>query len=416
MTKFFKDIDLFLLSLLILTLPSLEAPKNIFLVAYLIAGIFIQISRARSNIRTWSGWDNIFLLITVTAFFSTIFAGMPNLEEWKGYKVLLTAILTGWLLSRANYSLKKLNLLFILLIISTLPPLLWGFYEYLNLHTKSTLELHSVGHVNHSAIYLVMIFGASLGWFLSALNRNQKKELVTHKLRLFLLAILSFIFFLSLIVGQSRGAFGVAVALGLMLIFLIPKDKKIKIVGALILVSIISLTVFFKAGIVQKQITNQQNNNTLTLRDKVWNVSFEASRFSPLLGIGMSNWHFITLEQLKNSVEKRHAFFEANNYSFPGHSHNLYLTALVERGIVGLIVTFIFMGFWLKQLIINYRSELKSEKSACLWVGSLSAWVATFGIGLVNTTFHHEHAILACIFIGLYASYKNNQAIQNNRY
>jgi O-antigen ligase len=130
----------------------------------------------------------------------------------------------------------------------------------------------------------------------------------------------------------------------------------------------------------------------------------------------MSNWHFITLEQLKNSVEKRHAFFEANNYSFPGHSHNLYLTALVERGIVGLIVTFLFMGFWLKQLIINYKSELKSEKSARLWVGSLSAWVATFGIGLVNTTFHHEHAILACIFIGLYASYKNNQAVQNNHY
>ena len=74
------------------------------------------------------------------------------------------------------------------------------------------------------------------------------------------------------------------------------------------------------------------------------------------------------------------------------------------------------MGFWLKQLIINYKSELKSEKSARLWVGSLSAWVATFGIGLVNTTFHHEHAILACIFIGLYASYKNNQAVQNNHY
>jgi hypothetical protein len=28
-----------------------------------------------------------------------------------------------------------------------------------------------------------------------------------------------------------------------------------------------------------------------------------------------------------------------------------------------------------------------------------------YGIGFVNTTFHHEHAILACLFLGLYLSY-----------
>ena len=47
----------------------------------------------------------------------------------------------------------------------------------------------------------------------------------------------------------------------------------------------------------------------------------------------------------------------------------------------------------------------KNKESIRLWSGSLSAWVATFGIGFVNTTFHHEHAILACIFLGIYLSY-----------
>jgi hypothetical protein len=63
------------------------------------------------------------------------------------------------------------------------------------------------------------------------------------------------------------------------------------------------------------------------------------------------------------------------------------------------------MGAWISSLIKTYRQALKSNISSNLWVGSFGAWVATFGIGTVNTTFHHEHAILACLFFGLYLSY-----------
>ena len=91
------------------------------------------------------------------------------------FSVLMTAILSGWVLSRAQYSRKNYQGLFKLIILGTIPPLLWGLYQYLIIHTKHDLQLHSVGHVNHSAIYLVMIFGASLGWFLSHLNLNKFK-------------------------------------------------------------------------------------------------------------------------------------------------------------------------------------------------------------------------------------------------
>jgi O-antigen ligase len=121
----------------------------------------------------------------------------------------------------------------------------------------------------------------------------------------------------------------------------------------------------------------------------------------------MSNWHFISLDQLKKSVESRGEKFNSDNYYFPGHSHNLYLSALVERGIVGLIVTFIFMLAWIASLIKTFGRLRRSTEETLLWAGSFSAWVATFGIGLVNTTFHHEHAILACLFLGLYVSYKS---------
>jgi len=392
-----------MLSLMIVSLPSLEAPKNIFLVGFLVTRLISEVNQFKKGKKLWGGWDSIFATIVFTALLTTIFAGFPGLEEWKGYKVLLTAILTGWFLSRTYYSENEYQLLFKLIILSTIPPLIWGLYEYLVIHSRASLEVHSVGHVNHSAIYLVMIFGASLAWLLSHLNA--KKEKVTLSWQITLLGILSLLFFISLIIGESRGASGIAVILAMMLCLLLPLKKYLKLFGVLFISSMLILTVAVNAPIVKKQIINQENNNVLSARDRIWNVSIEAARFHPLLGIGLSNWHFINLDQLKKSVEDRGEIFDSRIYSFQGHSHNLYLSALIERGIVGLFVTFIFMVAWIRHLIKTFQWAKKSIERTYLWGGSLSAWVATFGIGFVNTTFHHEHAILACLFLGIYLSY-----------
>ena len=403
MKKILPTLDLVMLSLMIVSLPSLEAPKNIFLVGFLVTRLITEVNQFKKGKKLWGGWDSIFATIVFTALLTTIFAGFPGLEEWKGYMVLLTAILTGWFLSRTNYTENAYQLLFKLIILSTIPPLIWGLYEYLVIHSRATLEVHSVGHVNHSAIYLEMIFGASLAWLLSHLNA--KKEKVTLSWQITLLGILSLLFFISLIIGESRGAFGIAVILAMMLCLLLPLKNYIKLFGVLLISSMVILTIAVSAPIVKKQIINQENNNVLSARDRIWNVSIEAARFHPLLGIGLSNWHFINLDQLKKSVEDRGEIFDSRIYSFQGHSHNLYLSALVERGIVGLFVTFLFMIAWIRHLFKTYEWAKKSIVRANLWGGSLSAWVATFGIGLVNTTFHHEHAILACLFLGIYLSY-----------
>ena len=387
---------------MIVSLPSLEAPKNVFLVGYLITRVISEVIQLKQGIKQWKSWDFLFLTIIFTALLSTVFAGFSGLEEWKGYKVFLTALLTGWFLSRAHYSHNQYRIIFLLAVLAIIPPLLWGLYEYLIIHSKEFLEIHSVGHVNHSAIYLTMIFGATLGWLISQLNfkKNEATQWQT-----ILIGITSFILFISLIIGQSRGAFGIAILLGVCLLFL-AKSVKVRIIGMTIMMLIIISSTFLESDIIQKQINNQKNDNVLSDRDKVWNVSIEASRFSPLLGIGLSNWHFIKLSQIQKSIEARGETFNADNYFFPGHSHSLYFSALVERGIVGLIVTLIFMVYWLYDLIKTFKWTKKSSTSYMLWAGSLSAWAATFGIGLVNTTFHHEHGILACLFLGLYISYK----------
>ena len=397
-------LDLIMLSLMIFSLPSLEAPKNIFLVGYLFTRIVSEIIQFKQGVKQWKSWDFLFVTIIFTAFLSTVFAGFSGLEEWKGFKVFLTAILTGWFLSRTHYTNNQYRIIFLLIVLAIIPPLLWGLYEYLVIHSKKSLEIHSVGHVNHSAIYLTMIFGATLGWFISHFNFKKRNEATQWQTSLS--GIMSFILLIALIIGQSRGAFGVAILLGVCLLFL-AKSMKVRIIGMAIMMLIIISSMLLESSIVQKQINNQKSNKVLAYRDKVWNVSIEASRFSPLLGLGLSNWHFIKLSQIQKSVEARGEIFNADNYFFPGHSHSLYFSALVERGIVGLIVTLIFMFYWLYDLIKTFKWSKKSSTSYMLWAGSFSAWFSTFGIGLVNTTFHHEHGILACLFLGLYISYKN---------
>ena len=89
---------------MIVSLPSLEAPKNFFLVGYLITRVISEVIQLKQGIKQWKSWDFLFVTIIFTALLSTVFAGFSGLEEWKGYKVFLTALLTGWFLSRAHYS------------------------------------------------------------------------------------------------------------------------------------------------------------------------------------------------------------------------------------------------------------------------------------------------------------------------
>ena len=395
-------LELTLLYLLIVSLPSLEAPKNIFLVLFVIVASFRQINI--SSLKDWGLWDWIFLSIIGSALLSSAFPGIIG-HEWKGFRVILTYIGVGWLVYRSRYSEKQISLIFILIILSTIPPLLYGCWQYLISHSKHDLQLHSVGHVNHSAIYLTIIFGASLAYTIATWKLSSTKSRLTFFL-------LSTTFYSSLIIGESRAALGVGFLLALAISILLTKNLKIKlaIIGSIIGISICAF--FLNAHVIQKEIDNQKANNVLSSRDKVWNISIEAARFHPLLGVGLDNWGAITPEEIKKSVEARGETYDPTKYFFAGHSHNLFLTVLVERGFIGLFVILLFMFAWLRHLIKTFHLTQMSAQASYLWGGAFSAWLVTFGVGTVNTTLHHEHGILACLLLGLYLSYSRNESIK----
>jgi O-antigen ligase len=321
-------------------------------------------------------------------------------SEWKGFRGMLIWITFGWTLYRADYNFDEKKYLFIFVILMTVPPLLWGLTQLMILFTRDTLQLHSVGHVNHSAIYLCMMAGASLA-FLSSQFQTLKKKYT------FLLTLLSIFLLSAVVISQSRGAFGIVFLLVFALFLLSKLSVKIKTISlSLLAIFLINIIFIIPAPVIQKQITNQNNHDILSQRDKVWRASFEVARLNPLLGIGGGNWKKIKLDQIKSSVESRGETFNEDDFALQwGHPHNIYLSNLVDRGILGLITFLSFMFIWLITLIKSYKKFNQDSKAMLFIMGSFSAWTTIFGIGFVNTTFHHENALLALFFLGLHLNY-----------
>jgi O-antigen ligase len=190
----------------------------------------------------------------------------------------------------------------------------------------------------------------------------------------------------------------------------LPSNKRLKLSIISIFFFIFIVSTFFAGGVVDKQLKNQEAHNVMSGRDRIWNVTIEAAKLYPLFGIGIDNRAVVTKDLIKNYIEAHDRAFDEDRYDFSyKHSHSFYLTNIAERGLVGVVVTVFFILMWLRHLIKTFYLTRLSTQAAYLWAGSMGAWMTTFGIGFVNTTFHHEHGILACIFLGLYLAYSNTK-------
>ena len=197
--------------------------------------------------------------------------------------------------------------------------------------------------------------------------------------------------------------------LSFFLIILSPLKAQQKIVGLIFLVFIIIALNYspHRPNVILKHEGYTQRNDVLSSRDLIWRTSIEASRLNPIFGLGNGNASRITPFQIKSSVEKRGEVFDENNYEVPiSHPHNIFIANLLERGFFGLTVFLSFFALWGITIGNSFRKTIKNidARNQMILLGSLSSFIAIFGIGLVNTTFHHENALLALFFLGLHLS------------
>ena len=215
---------------------------------------------------------------------------------------------------------------------------------------------------------------------------------------------MTFFFYAALIIGGSRSAVGIGFILAIVLV--LTRLIWLKLSILLILALMVIPTVFMVKGVMHRQIELQSSNQILAGRSEIWHTTIEAARLYPLLGIGIDNRANVRKADIKKSLERRGKIFDEHYYDFHyKHAHSFYLTNIAERGLLGGFVTLLFIQMWFLQLFSRYRQAVLSREASYLWAGSMAAWLTSFGIGFVNTTFHHEHGILACIFLGLYLAF-----------
>lgn len=398
MVATFKHPAEFILLLgLVLALPLFEAPKNLLWGAWIIVWLYPRV-RDKDYGGPWDIWDSLIALWVASGYVVAAFAGLSN-DEWGGANDILRYGTILWALKRSGYGAKEFRWLIVTVVVSTLIALGAGFWSWYVSGSHKALELHSVGHVNHSAIYLAISYGIALAAIMAFWARLGGMWRVAGVLTTGVFAVAVFM-------TSSRAAAGAIVVLTLfMALVWLRKSKTMAAIVMAALVVAASIAYFGEVAVVAKYHSRVAGDDVLSLRGEIWNTAMEAWKRYPVFGVGMNNYSQISLEKVEQWVGASGRTYVASSYLSYSHAHSLYLTALAERGLFGFGVLMMVLSAWLYGLLRYLPGAHDEDMAWVLWGGSFSAWLVTVGVGTVNTTLHHEHAILSALMLGMWLAY-----------
>ena len=383
-----RDATFFLLLLLLIFLPLFEAPKNWLFVLFVFSCFFIEKS---FWMKGWILIDWTFLawiMITFVVGINAIFVHkMPmNIND------TIRFLLFGWCVSRITFfSDKKVIILSIIAILSTVFTLI---YTYKNCPGGGgCIELNSVGHVNHTAIFLTIAYALSL----SILVFSQK----TSQVQKIILLVSSLFLAYGITDSLSRAAFGLMIITTIVILFFKAFFLKQSHLSLLIISTIIVISsIVYNPPKIFHEIENGTSLVAESPRKKIRRFSYYAFLTNPILGVGFDNFSKLGLNDIKDAVIKSKGSMNEQLYMPYSHPHNLYYAYLVGGGIIAFSV---FILFWLSVSYMVFYF-IKNRKIDWVVMAAMAVIMINLGIGFVNTTLHHEHAILSMFVLGLLIS------------
>jgi O-antigen ligase len=394
-------LEIGLLLALCFFLPLREAPKNLFWIGYLICWVVNRVLE-RDFPRAWGGrwdlWDTLIALWIASGFVVAAFAGLHG-NEWRGTTDLVRYGSVLWLVKRSRYSAFEIRMVLGVLVASTTIGLAVGYWRLLSGAAKSgTLQLWSVGHVNHTALYLAVMLAVCASWLFARWRAWRLGR------RAMGLAVTAFVL-VSLVITASRGAVGVGL---LMLVLLaVAWWPRTRVPLALSLVAILTIAAAAIGGslnVVKKHEDNIAAHNVLSFRDSIWRMGLVAWERYPWFGVGLDNYQYITLERVKEWRAAAGKDYDAARYVHFPHAHNLLVNSLAERGFVGAAALAAVLLAWLVYLLRLRPRAQDEDLEWMLWGAAAGAWLVSVGAGTVNTTLHDEHGVLSVLLLGLWLS------------
>lgn len=383
-----KKVMFVVLLLLVFSLPLSESIKNITLVLFIVVGFY---GTYKKIIMPKLDFLNILLILMPIIIIIGSYFALDTPNTIKGSNTIITMNILFIYLRELHLSKKEIVKLLFSLFLGFFVTLLWGYYD-LFFHIENTLKLHSVGHVNHSSIYMLLIFIISLVY----VTIEYKKSSTIQTLFMTFICLVSIT---SVYITGSRAtmytSLGITFLFGIYSFFQL--NKRILIFLGFIIFTI-GLLFFFNIDMhmtekFEKGIFNNAPRLNLA-------IGFLSSwlHHNLFFGIGIDNSNLINLKE----------YYSNCIFSSMSHAHDTYITYLVERGLTGLIIYLAFLIY----LIVVLTKKLLKDKSNFLLIIAILIWITNFVISFANTTFHHENAILILIFWAIALEYKETKDVE----
>ena len=382
-------LELSMLCLLFLFLPYSEFLKHLFFLLYTLFWLTTRFRLSNFGGRI-DHIDVLMLSIPVLGLISTTFSEFSPLKMLDRNFDMFRIMLLGLMVRRTLWRKRDIYTLLTAVTVGALIALLHGWFIYFYRGVGAYPILKSVGQVNHSAIYILLV-GL---WLLSAFLLASKR--IPH----FLTGTFSLLFFCALIPTVSRAAVAAYLIIGILLFVLAIAVKapwaKTKSLSLGIICAIVLLGT---AGALVGEQRSHSMNPAGFFEDRVsiWRTALVVVPDKPFLGAGPGSYKSVVTEgnvaRLSQDVPK-----PLPVYSYFDHGHNLAITWLVERGAIGLIL---LIGFFMivAKAIFSSLIQRTNLYEAGIALVSLSVVVL---VGMANTTFHHEHGLLSMLMICLF--------------
>ncbi len=394
--------ELGLLSLLVLVLPSLEALKTFFWFSYLVV-FMIRRYRDGSLSLMPKKSANIAVVVYLSATLFSTLANWPLDNDFKGFLDEFRFLTLFLCLYSAGYTETEYRRIALLIVVGALGGLVYGLVDFL-FQFSMDFQFHSAGILTQSSIYLGITILVNAGLLL---DKRPVPGKVTNFLRAALLVQL-----IALVYMGSRGSM-LAVSLTFILFAILAlrfRTVMAWLAGAGLSILVISVLIqMYPDNIFSKDITAQYSIDRIKVSDSqrigAWEIAFAklAEGKDLVWGVGPRNYKAINNMEFVRHSDK---LMQMKKYL---HAHNLFLTQLIEQGIIGLLAMLFLFLIFLQKIVSIWRLD-PNHSPGWAWYGGVGGLAIPVIAGMFNTPFYQEHAMLAMLVMGMMFAVPDNHS------
>ena len=402
-----ESVGFFLLLLLLFVTPLWEAPKNLLIVSMFIW--WLATGNIGRELHTAPLYVKCFLLFSmfplVTLITSDITDASNLILDIKGAIKFSMALLPAYSLSMMKKGHEKPSTwLMAFLVAGGLSACVDASITWEKTATHPYLELRGVGHVNQSALYMMLVLISAV-----ALTWSKKTSLASLG---WFGVITSLVF---LILSKSLTALVVLMCVSVLWTGILIVENRYRMIvcmfSCLAIASLGFVLMVPNAGqhwsTLKIEISDRIfGDNPTKYRLHIYRTAIEIYGHHLWFGVGPDQFGKATSEmQIRTELEEKNIRYKQvkHNYYYTNHGHNIWTTVLVERGLTGIVFVALFFassGFRICKLSIHVFSKMSGNHQLMQLVFlSGATWIILFVGGIANTTLHLEHGLIGVVFL-----------------